>query len=87
METNMQIEVDLKSGDLIKRLQACASKQSVELEAYLQPLVEAIESSATDDLDALEEFDTILDQLSASPINVASLPADFSRADIYADHD
>jgi hypothetical protein len=34
----------------------------------------------------LEEFDRILDELAAGPTAVRSLPADFSRADIYVDH-
>jgi hypothetical protein len=35
----------------------------------------------------LEEFDRVLDELTALPAATGSLPADFSRADIYADHD
>ncbi|HQU42299.1 MAG TPA: hypothetical protein PK867_05780 [Pirellulales bacterium] len=34
----------------------------------------------------LEEFDRLLDELSSGPA-LPHLPADFSRADIYADHD
>ncbi len=36
---------------------------------------------------SLEEFDRILDEITAQPMPVKSLPIDFSRADIYADHD
>ncbi len=36
---------------------------------------------------SLAEFDRILDELVATPHGGASLPGDWSRADVYADHD
>jgi hypothetical protein len=61
------------------------------LETYLEQLAQ---NDAGDKGGALassgqlsdEEFDQLLDALSAGP-TLAPLPADFSRADIYTDHD
>ncbi len=36
---------------------------------------------------SLEEFDRLLDELSEGLPPLPPLPADFSRADIYEDHD
>ena len=38
-------------------------------------------------LSSLEEFDHDMDELAAGLENLPILPQDFSRADIYADHD
>ena len=81
---NRKIEMKEKVLDVLARLSAQAAARLIPLEAYLEQFVEpgraALNGSVT-----LEEFDAVLDQL-AGPTKVPSLPADFSRADIYADH-
>lgn len=42
--------------------------------------------SATGPLSA-DEFDRVLDQISEGTATLPSLPEDFSRRDVYADHD
>jgi alpha-galactosidase/6-phospho-beta-glucosidase family protein len=40
------------------------------------------------DVQATEDFDRLLDEFfAANPEKLPALPADFSRADIYSDHD
>lgn len=41
---------------------------------------------ALNGVSSLEDLDAVLDELAVAPLNAPSLPADFSRADIYADH-
>jgi hypothetical protein len=44
--------------------------------------------NALPDVEAAEEFDRLLDEFfAANPEKLPALPADFSRADIYSDHD
>jgi len=54
-------------------------------DAYLEQFVE-IEQPTFNGTLTIEEFDAVLDNLSARATNVPPLPGDFSRADIYADH-
>jgi hypothetical protein len=68
-----------------------ASRRGQTLEAYLEQLAErevGADAVATDPGGELTdpEFDRLLDELSDGP-RLPHLPMDFSRADIYADHD
>lgn len=81
----MNIEVEEKVVDLLAKLRAQAIARRMSLDAYLEQFVEP----APPNMNAaasLDEFDRVLDELAAGPIAPTSLPADFSRADIYADH-
>ncbi len=78
-----------------RRLRERAAERGQPLEGYLQGLIErevgeradaAIPPDTAPPL-SLEEFDRILDELAEGMPDVPPLPADFSRADIYADHD
>jgi hypothetical protein len=70
-----------------------ASRRGQTLETYL---VQLAEREAADDATAVliesgqqltdSEFDRLLDELSDGP-RLPHLPTDFSRADIYSDHD
>jgi hypothetical protein len=64
-------------------LMAQAHSQGLSLEDYLSRLANGGNSVATPPLSA-EEIERQFDELS---LDVTPLPADFSRADIYLDHD
>lgn len=53
-------------------------------ESYLRALLRSANSPRIAENIALEEFDNLLDELASEP--VPTLPADFSRADIYGEH-
>lgn len=53
-------------------------------ETYLRALLRSPTTPRNAENIALEEFDHLLDELASEP--VPTLPADFSRADIYGEH-
>jgi hypothetical protein len=73
-------------AETVTALQAQARLRGQTLEAYLQHLaaLKAIGGANDAVLDA--EFDQLLDELHKGP-EAPPLPADFSRADIYTEHD
>jgi hypothetical protein len=72
-----------------KRLRENATRAGQTLEAYLEDLVSrdasGINGAASSHLSD-DQFEQLLDELAAGP-TMPHLPEDFSRADIYADHD
>jgi hypothetical protein len=84
-ERTMQIEVEEKVADLLNRLRAQAAARHTSFDAYLEQFVETADQTPPNGSVSLEEFDRVLDQLSAAALGVPSLPADFSRPDIYTD--
>ena len=82
----MQIEMEKTVVDVLARLRRQAAARRLPLDVYLGQFVEP-DSAAASDAVSLEEFDRVLDELAALPPGPGSLPADFSRADIYVDHD
>ena len=83
----MQFETDEKTADILQKLSAQAAAQRLPLNAYLEQFVQTAAHATAQDALSLTEFDRILDELAVGPTGVPSLPADFSRSDIYADHD
>jgi hypothetical protein len=81
----MQIEMETKIVEVLAKLRAQAAARRMPLDAYLEQFVEPDDPGINGDV-SLEEFDQVLDALSAGPPGGPSLPADFSRADIYAEH-
>ena len=83
-------------NDLERRLRERAVRDVRSIEDYVLELIErdaaglGIEASGlyTGQAPALSdaEFEHLLDELESGP-GLPHLPADFSRADIYADHD
>jgi hypothetical protein len=76
-----------------QKLRAQADRRSLSLEAYLEFLVtrqdlyeNAAQVPAPEEL-TVEEFDRILDEMSAGLPPLPTLPENFSREDIYYDHD
>ncbi|MBI3824154.1 MAG: hypothetical protein HY289_15915 [Planctomycetes bacterium] len=82
----MQIEMENKLVDVLAKLRVQAAARRMPLDLYLEQFIEP-DSATAGAAVSLEEFDRILDELAALPPGRGSLPADFSRADIYADHD
>lgn len=80
----MKIEIEENVVGVLAKLRAQASARSMQLDAYLEQFVEPNETNGHV---SLAEFDEVLDELDALPPPGSSLPADFSRADIYAEHD
>lgn len=79
-----QIEV---APDTAQMLQANASARKISLDDYLRKLADTdLLAAAVPNL-SLEEFDRDMDELAAGIEGLPVLPPDFSRADIYADHD
>jgi hypothetical protein len=81
----MQIELEKNVVDVLAKLRAQAAAHHVPLDTYLEQFVQA-DHVSLNGAPSLEEFDAVLNELAAAPPNAPSLPADFSRADIYADH-
>ncbi len=68
-----------------------ATRRGQTLETYLEQLAEREAEAGATPTDQGQrltdsEFDRLLDELSDGP-RLPDLPIDFSRADIYADHD
>jgi len=64
-------------------LESFAARIGLTLEDYLKRLAEHGGASVAPELSAVE-FDSLVDELT---IEAPPLPVDFSRADIYCDHD
>jgi hypothetical protein len=82
------------SPDTEHRLREKAVRSGQTLEGYLYQLVEreaqtanGAEAGPADQPTSLAEFDDRLDELSAGLAALPPLPADWSRADLYGDHD
>lgn len=85
---------------LERRLRECATRDGRSVEEYVLGLIERdtagpVSGRGSDSPQLLPdraptlsdgEFEHLLDELAAGP-RLPHLPADFSRADIYADHD
>jgi hypothetical protein len=98
-EKPMTLTVDLPN-DLERRLRERASRDGRPVEQYVLELIErdaagpgngqGVEASGlyTGQAPTLSdgEFEYLLDELESGP-RLPHLPADFSRADIYTDHD
>lgn len=80
---NVQILVDRPTADA---LAAQAAARGLSLGAYLRTLADIPPAGGNGSVD-MAEFDRWLDDLSDGAPAAPSLPADFGRADVYADHD
>ena len=81
MMTRIEIE-----QDTAERLAEKAKSTGISVDSLLNNLLDTSDLTARDAV-TLEQFDRILDELAAGPENIPALPSDFSRADIYLDHD
>jgi hypothetical protein len=80
----MTIEIDERTA---QALEAQAKARGLPLDVYLSVLAGGKDADLEWRQPSLEELNRALDELSADAIDAPSLPADFSRADIYHDHD
>lgn len=80
----VQLEV---ASDIARLLQANAVARKISLEEYLRTLAETDSLISSASNFSLEEFERDMDALADGLEDLPVLPDDFSRADIYADHD
>lgn len=85
----VSLQIDKETAEA---LQAQADASGMTLEDYLRSIALAREGppdgGPNGRVSAGADFDALLDQFFAeNPGPLPSLPADFSRADLYADHD
>lgn len=78
------IELDRQTAEA---LTAQAQAMGLSLETYLRRLSQVAVFSPSNGTVSLDDFDRYLDELAADLPRLAPLPADFSRADIYRNHD
>ncbi len=83
----MIVEVEERTAEVLSTLRAQADARKMSLDEHLRLFAEAGDVSATNSHLSGEEFDQLLDQISEGLPSLHSLPADFSRKDIYAEHD
>ena len=83
----MVVDLDEKVVTALRILEEQATSRKMPLENYLDLIVGAGPIGPGPDELTMEEFDAILDELADSTASHPPLPADFSRADIYSDHD
>jgi hypothetical protein len=79
--------LEQETQEILKTLNAQAQARNMELAQYLQLFAEAGEVAPPGGGPSLEEFDSLLDQVSEGLALLPALPADFSRTDFYAGHD
>lgn len=78
-----RIEVEQETAD---RLVKKAESTGISVDSLLKSLLDSADLTPPVAV-TLDELDRILDDLAAGPNDLPPLPADFSRADIYLDHD
>jgi hypothetical protein len=81
MMTRIEVE-----QDTAERLAKKAKSTGISVDSLLRDLLDTTDLTPRAAV-TLEEFDRILDELTAGPQDLPPLPADFSSADIYLDHD
>lgn len=82
-----QVTVIEVTKDVVELLSAGAAARHLSLNDYLRTLVEEDPIVASLSSTTLDEFDRDMDALSDGLEHLPILPRDFSRADIYNDHD
>ncbi len=82
----MTIQIEVTS-DTAQMLRANAAALKISLDDYLRRLAETDSLTTLASAPSLEEFDRDMDDLAARPEGLPVLPQNFSRADIYTDHD
>jgi uncharacterized protein (DUF1778 family) len=93
IEADMSITLDL-SPEIERLLRQKAALQGLELETYLGHLAERDAQAVNGKTEAASvahvfpaDFDRLVDELSEGLPPLPTLPPDWSRAHLYADHD
>jgi hypothetical protein len=81
------IEIDDRVALSLQKLQRQADDLAMPLHEYLDLLAEIASLEPNMPGMSEEEFDAVLAEIDQLPPAPGSLPDDFSRADIYIDHD
>ena len=81
----MTVELDEKTARMLDTLRTKASARQMTLDAYLLWLLSTGEASTTAGDISTADFERLLDELALPAL--PTLPADFSRRDIYDEHD
>jgi hypothetical protein len=82
----MTIEIDELVLQSLQKLKQKADERRLPLHQYLEQLADIAPPTAAQDISA-EELEAAFDELDDEPDVAELLPPDFSRADIYCDHD
>ena len=77
------VELNKNTADQLARL---ARQKNLTINAYVQSLIQEQATQGTKEV-SLVEFKQALDAFAADLPDLPSLPADFSKADLYDDHD
>ena len=81
------MDLSLQEQEALKTLNAQAQARNMGLADYLQLFAEAGQVAPPGAGPSLEEFESLLEQVSEGLALLPALPSDFSRTDIYASHD
>jgi hypothetical protein len=84
MDATTTIEIEQQTAELLREK---AEASGLSLDAYLRLLAECGTLSCQSAEMTTAEIDLVLDEISRGGEGKQSLPADFSREDIYLDHD
>ena len=83
----IKIEIEQEAAEVLRQLRAQAEARRIPFEQFLRELAGNGTPVATAGDASMDEFDRWLDELSEGTEGLPGLPPDFSRADIYDDHD
>jgi hypothetical protein len=83
----MSLQLEEAAEEVLRTLQAQANARNMAFADYLRQFADTGILAPPNGQPSLEELDTLLDQLAEGTVPIPSLPTDFSRKDIYADHD
>jgi len=81
----MAIQLEEQTQRLLETLRDQAQARNMDLTQYLQLFADAGQVTAAGVELSAQDFEALLDQVSDGLPLLAALPADFSRADIYAE--
>ncbi|MBI3411870.1 MAG: hypothetical protein HY040_26355 [Planctomycetes bacterium] len=82
----MALQLEQQAQEVLNTLNAQAEARNMRLAEYLQLFAEAGQIAAPGVAPTIEEFESLLEQISEGLALFPPLPSDFSRQDIYAGH-
>jgi hypothetical protein len=85
--TDMDPRLEQLTPETIDRLAQKAQAEGLSLDVYLNALLGVLDEETTLAEMSEAEFEPFIDDFSKGSEHFPPLPPDFSRADIYTDHD